>query len=229
MLSCKTLAGRTPSAHCPELLVAGLVFTRTLCLRSAFPSARRVKCDELRPKCKSCQKRNIKCHYELDPPGADASLDVTYEARIAAQSTPGASGWRDHNSVRPVKCGEQQPTCRRCVKPGYAYSGLLSPPPQPWGMPEHGQSPSDAASSSGSSPGDSQQFQATALLSPASRALPMRRRGRWPTRQSQDVTPPAEIRPPDWYYTEAVFYCKFCPIRFCFRYHKSTNANCVTS
>ncbi|OAQ96760.1 hypothetical protein LLEC1_01428 [Akanthomyces lecanii] len=185
--------------------------SRTGCLGCR---ARRVKCDELRPKCKSCLKRNINCHYELHPPGAGTSLDAMHEASVAAQPTPSMRGWRDQNTARHVKCGEQQPTCRRCVEPGYAYSGLLSPPPQPWAAPECEESRCDATSSSGFSRGDSRPSQVSPLLSPGSRALTIRRQRKWPTRQGQDVSPAAEVLPPDWYYTEAVFYCKFCPTYF---------------
>ena len=35
---------------------------------------RRVRCDERRPKCASCTKRNMACHYELNPAGMSHSV-----------------------------------------------------------------------------------------------------------------------------------------------------------
>ncbi|OAA39037.1 C6 finger domain protein [Beauveria brongniartii RCEF 3172] len=36
---------------------------------------RRVRCNEQRPKCASCTKRNMACHYELNPPDVGPSTD----------------------------------------------------------------------------------------------------------------------------------------------------------
>lgn len=197
----------------------------TLCLRSALPSARRVRCDELRPTCKSCQKRNMKCHYELDPPGTEAPLDAMHEASIPPQSTHSAKARCCHNDARYVN-GEQPPPCRRCLIPGYTFSSLV--PLQPKVLPRRGQPLSDAGASKDFSHGDFPKSQAPALVSSASRALAMRRQRRWPPRQGQYITPVEELCPPDWHYSEAVFFCKFCPFP-CLCYHYTRRVQDVNS
>ncbi|ATY61478.1 C6 finger domain [Cordyceps militaris] len=169
--------------------------SRTGCL-----SCRRVKCDEARPKCKSCQKRNAKCHYELNPPGTGASSDALPRRSVHIRPKPAATEASD-SSAGPVKCDEPPSAC--CV-----YSGLLSPEPET--LHDSGESHNYTTASIVVKHGGTQQYHAAALPLSTSQAQSTRHQRR-PAR-SQDITLGADILPPDWYYSESVTYCKFCPL-----------------